>query len=111
MDIAAPAFPKNWYPPLHRTAKEITSSLGEVRDRDVLLEALRAERESAPLPERPGIDRLIARVERERSVARVELESYLGNLMAGPVRQEIERRFGQAERRKSDRNGKEQGKS
>ena len=44
MDIAAPAFPGKWYKPLHRTAKEITGALGEVRDRDVLLEALRADR-------------------------------------------------------------------
>jgi len=69
MDIAAPAFPKSWYRPLHRAAKEITSALGEVRDRDVLLEALCGQRETAPLTERPGIERLIARVEDERTSA------------------------------------------
>lgn len=111
MDIAAPAFPKSWYRPLHRTAKEITSSLGEVRDRDVLLEALRAERDSAPLTERPGIDRLIARVEAERTSARTELEAYLQALLDGPVRNEIGRRFGHIHAPKTDANGNVQGKT
>ncbi|MCA9860901.1 MAG: CHAD domain-containing protein, partial [Thermomicrobiales bacterium] len=48
MDVAEPAFPASWYRPLHRTAKAITSELGEVRDRDVMIEHLLATRESAP---------------------------------------------------------------
>jgi exopolyphosphatase/pppGpp-phosphohydrolase len=94
MDIAAPAFAKGWYKPLQRAAKEITSALGEVRDRDVLLEALRADRDAAPLAERPGIDRLIGRVERESELARAEMEQYLKALMSGPLRAEVARRFG-----------------
>ena len=93
MDIAAPAFPHGWYRTLHRTAKEITRELGSVRDRDVLLAALRRERDAAPLTERPGIDRLIDRVERERSAARIEMEHYLRTLLAGPTRADIEARF------------------
>jgi hypothetical protein len=94
MDVAAPAFPKGWFKPLHKAAKEITGALGEVRDRDVLLEALRAQREAAPLPERPGIDRVIARVDRERALARQAMERYLTELMNGPLRAEVARRFG-----------------
>jgi exopolyphosphatase/pppGpp-phosphohydrolase len=105
MDIAAPAFPRGWYRPLLRTAKEITSALGEVRDRDVLLEALHAERETAPLPERPGIDRLIARVDGERKIARADLETYLQALLNGPIRHEVERRFGQVPGKKAAGNG------
>ena len=97
MDVAAPAFPGKWYRPLHRTAKAITDALGEVRDRDVLLEALLADRSAAPLPEHPGIDRLIDRVERERSSARAEMERYLRQLFDGPLRSEVERRFGPTE--------------
>ena len=62
-------FPGSGTSALHRTAKEITGALGEVRDRDVLLEALLADRSAAPLAEHPGIDRLIERVERERAAA------------------------------------------
>jgi hypothetical protein len=94
MDVAAPVFPRPWYKALHRTAKEITGALGEVRDRDVLLEALRADRAQAPLVEHPGIDRLIERVEWERGEARLEMEAYLQGLLEGPVRGDVERRFG-----------------
>ncbi len=94
MDVAAPAFPGKWYKPLHRTAKEITGALGEVRDRDVLLEALHADRRAAPLAEHPGIDRLIDRVERERVAARAETERYLHQLLDGPLPSELSRRFG-----------------
>jgi hypothetical protein len=94
MDVATPVFPRPWYKALHRTAKEITGTLGEVRDRDVLLEALRADRDGAPLVERPGIDRLIDRVEQERAEARLEMEAYLRELLNGAVRGETERRFG-----------------
>jgi exopolyphosphatase/pppGpp-phosphohydrolase len=97
MDIAAPAFPGRWYSKLHRTAKEITGALGEVRDRDVLLEALSEDRRAAPIAEHPGIDRLIDRVERERVAAREEMERYLRRLLDGPLRGEVERRFGTAE--------------
>lgn len=94
MDIAAPAFPRGWYKPLHRAAKEITGALGEVRDRDVLLAALAAERDAAVPAERPGIERLIHRVDQERIAARVEMERFLHETMHGPLRHEVERRFG-----------------
>jgi len=94
MDIAEPAFPGKWYKPLHKTAKEITGALGEVRDRDVLLEALHADRSAAPMAEHPGIDRLIDRVERERVAARGQMERFLQQLLEGRLPYELERRFG-----------------
>ena len=93
MDVAASAFPASWYKPLHRLAKEITSELGAVRDRDVMIEYLTTQREQAPPNERPGIDRLIARIERERSAARAEMESFLGELATQGLRDETRRRF------------------
>src|SRR5215213_1709868 len=80
-----------------RTAKEITGALGEVRDRDVLLGALHVDRIAAPAAEHPGIDRMIDRVECERAAARAEMERYLRQLMDGPLRSELERRFGMIE--------------
>ena len=93
MDVAAPAFPKGWYKPLHRSAKEITSALGEVRDRDVILERLQEQRAAASPADWPGIDRLITRIDSERIVARAAMEEYLANLMHGPLQAEVERRF------------------
>lgn len=93
MDVAAPAFPASWYKPLHDAAKEITSELGAVRDRDVMLEYLTVARDAAPPNERPGIDRLIARVDRERIAARAEMERYLHELAEEDLRVETRRRF------------------
>lgn len=93
MDVAAPAFPAAWYKPLHRVAREITSELGEVRDRDVMLDYLKAERDAAPPNERPGIERLIARVDRERIAARAEMETFLQELAERGLREETRRRF------------------
>lgn len=97
MDVAAPAFPKGWYKPLHRSAKEITSALGEVRDRDVILERLQEQRAAASPADWPGIDRLIDRIDGERTVARSAMEAYLADLMHGALRAEVERRFGSRE--------------
>lgn len=93
MDVAAPAFPGHWYKQLHDAAKEITSELGEVRDRDVMIEYLTGARDAAPPNERPGIDRLIGRVERERVAAREVMEAYLQKLAQEGLRDETRRRF------------------
>jgi triphosphatase len=94
MDIAVACFPAKWYAPLHRVAKEITGALGEVRDRDVMIESLTKARKKAAAEEHPGIDRLIDRLERERDCARAEMVRYLDALMSGDVPREVEERFG-----------------
>ena len=96
MDVAVGCFPDSWYRPLHAVAKEITGALGEVRDRDVLLEHLTKQRDAAPPSERPGIDRLIDRVRREREAARERMLAFLADLQAGDVAGEAARRFGAA---------------
>jgi CHAD domain-containing protein len=97
MDVAVNAFPSDWYKPLHRIAKEITSELGEVRDRDVQIEYLMSERERASPGDHTGIDRLIARLDREREAARAEMLAYLATLEANDVPLVTARRFGSRE--------------
>ncbi len=94
MDVGVGCFPAGWYKPLHRSAKEITRALGEVRDRDVLAAALVAERDAAPVAERPGIQRLIDRVEAERTAARAAMEAFIFEVVGGSLPRETERRFG-----------------
>lgn len=94
MDVAVTCFPASWYAPLHRVAKEITGALGEVRDRDVIIDSLARSRSNAPAEEQPGIDRLISRLERERNAAREDMVSFLDSLMTGDVPREVEGRFG-----------------
>ena len=95
MDVAAPCFPAQWFAPLHRTAKEITSALGCVRDRDVILEALGADRDNAPEEDHLAIDALIARVEHERRLARRSMREFLAVLESSGARAASRARFGQ----------------
>jgi len=94
MDVAVPCFPDDWYRRLHQTAKSITKSLGEVRDRDVLRASLAKERAASTRLERPGLDRIIQRIEAERRQSRVEMEAYLSQLLEGDLPAESRRRFG-----------------
>jgi len=95
MDASTDAFPQKWYRSLHKTAKSITSALGDVRDRDVLLESLRAERADAETDpaEWLAIDHLIARFERERTDARKTMHDFLEDLLDRGVKKESRRRF------------------
>lgn len=95
MDVADGCFPGEWYKPLHRTAKEITGALGEVRDRDVLIDFLQGERGKAPAGEHVGIDRLIARVAAEREAARNRMVAFLDELQRKGIADEAVRRFGE----------------
>lgn len=94
MDVAVGCFPGSWYKPLHDAAKEITTALGDVRDRDVLLEYLVKERDEMSSNERAGIERLIARIERERDSARANMLTFLAELESRNIAGEAERRFG-----------------
>lgn len=102
MDVAADAFPNDWYRPLHKLAKKITRELGEVRDRDVLIEALQKERDAAKPEEWPGIDLVIERVDAERLAARHEMEAFLRTLETSDAIGETRRRFGAGDRKKPD---------
>ncbi|HET7092426.1 MAG TPA: CHAD domain-containing protein, partial [Thermomicrobiales bacterium] len=93
-DAGARCFPKRWYGRLRRDARSLTRELGAVRDRDVQLQALMAERNAAPMDERAGIDRLIGRIERERVTARDEMFGFLRDLDDRGVAVETIRRFG-----------------
>lgn len=96
MDVATECFPEGWYRRLHATAKQITGALGEVRDRDVLLEFFAEEHLRAKREEWPGLDQLIANVDAERVTARAEMEAFLGGLLDGGVPEQTARRFGPA---------------
>ena len=100
MDVAGGAFPTDWFAPLHQAAKEITGALGGVRDRDVLLEYFAAAREATggDADAAAALDRLTARVERERDGARTEMIAFFADLDARGVKTEATRRFGTAVR-------------
>ena len=93
MDIATDCFPAKSYRPLHKTAKRITKALGEVRDRDVLLEALTKKRESASEAEQKAIDYLVERIESDRKQARKSMVRFFRKLEKQGVRKRTRRQF------------------
>ena len=74
--------------------KTLQDLLGELHDRDVMIDSLSKARKNAAPKERPGIDRLITRLEGERDSARAEMVRYLNDLMTGDVPHEVEAQFG-----------------
>ena len=94
MDVTSGSFPEAWFSELLKIVKAITTELGEVRDRDVMLEFLASERRRVRAQDRAGIDRLIDRVEREREVARERMLRFLGTIDGDEVMAESIRRFG-----------------
>ncbi len=101
MDSAAEVYPKRWYRALHKAAKSITRSLGDVRDRDVLLAKLVADREQAEAAEQAGIDHLIERVRAERDEARSAMRKALPRGRVRRIRKESRARFPDGERTKA----------
>jgi CHAD domain-containing protein len=61
------------FKPLRKDATALTRALGEVRDRDVLLERLADARALMPETERTGVDEMIATVKVEREVCRTSM--------------------------------------
>jgi CHAD domain-containing protein len=100
MDVAADAFPAEWYRPLHKLAKQITRELGAVRDRDVLIASFEKERAAAPPEEWPGIDLVITRIEHERIEARQHMERFLKSLEETGAIKESRRRFGDGDKKR-----------
>jgi len=100
MDVGVDCFPASWFRPLHHLAKDVTSQLGEVRDREVLLAYFESEIASAPPAESTGLERLIARLSTELEHHRREMERYLCKIQSSPMVDESVRRFGKGARPK-----------
>ena len=100
MDVGVDCFPASWFRPLHHLAKDVTTRLGAVRDREVLLAYFQAERATAPPAESTGLDRLIARLSSELDHHRRDMETYLGEIQTSPMVDESIRRFGKTARPK-----------
>jgi CHAD domain-containing protein len=73
MQVFAICFPEKIYKPLLKMAARLTRALGEVRDRDVLIDTLERYRKKAPADERIGVDDLIQTVKDERDVYRAKM--------------------------------------
>jgi CHAD domain-containing protein len=73
MDVFAVCFPAKTYKPLHKMAASLTRALGEVRDRDVLIETLEKYARKAPERDQTGVADLIRTVRDEREAYRAAM--------------------------------------
>jgi CHAD domain-containing protein len=89
LEVFGGAFPRRKLRPMVREVKRLADALGEVRDRDVLLERLQRDKRGRPAAQRMVLDEMIGRVDQERRQAREALKATLDDLES----QDFRRRF------------------
>lgn len=91
VDVCAPCYPRRPYRQVQQVVTELTGELGAVRDCDVMLDFLTAERERVTDAERAGLDDLIAQVRERRERLRPAMIEHLTALQAGDFRARFDR--------------------
>ncbi len=79
MDVSISCFPSR-YAFFHKRVKQLTDVLGEVRDDDVMIEALSSYRDGRPADERPAINDMIRDLRARREEARKGLIAFFNQL-------------------------------
>jgi CHAD domain-containing protein len=86
MEIFAPAFPKKQHRVLLKEVKALADALGERRDPDVQIDAMRKIGAALTAEDRRGIDHLIAELRDEQHGANVELAATLQRIEENDLR-------------------------
>jgi CHAD domain-containing protein len=73
LEIFEPCFPRKPHRQTLGQVKQIADGLGERRDRDVAIAALRDFNDQMPSPDRRGVESLIARLRDEQAEANLDL--------------------------------------
>lgn len=73
LEVFEPCFPRKRYRRALRDVKRLADALGERRDRDVAIVALRRFNDQMPAPEQRGVESLIDRLRDEQAEANLEL--------------------------------------
>ena len=89
LEVFAPCFPAGDYGGVLRDVKRLADALGERRDRDVTIKAVRAFGAEMPTADQPGIDALVVRLRGEQEQANRELEP----LVTGDHLADLQRRL------------------
>lgn len=79
MDVAGDCFPAR-YSYYHKTIKQLTDALGDVRDCDVLRDALAAYRNGRPKEDRAAVNLLLQDLRARRELARAEMLTFFERL-------------------------------
>lgn len=96
LSVFAPVFPPKKFAPLEKRVAQITDALGAVRDADVQIEFLQKQRDKAPEDERPGLDALIAFLQKGRDGERIHLVKALNRLEKSDFRKRFDALLRQA---------------
>jgi CHAD domain-containing protein len=89
IELFRDVFPRRRLRPMLRSVKDLADALGQVRDLDVMLERLRADRAGRPVGQRLVLTDMVADLERERQEARRVLAETVETL----EREDFPRRF------------------
>jgi CHAD domain-containing protein len=90
LEVFEPCFPAKPYRQALREVKRLADGLGERRDRDVAIEALRGFNEQMPAPDRRGVQSLIERLRDEQAEANAELAPIVDSGNLGALNESLE---------------------
>ncbi len=74
LEVFEPCFPRKEHRRVLREVRRLADALGERRDRDVTIKAVRGFSAEMPSADQPGIDALLERLREEQQQANAELE-------------------------------------
>jgi CHAD domain-containing protein len=86
MEIFAPVFPKKQHRALLKEVKALADALGERRDPDVAIEAMRAIAAALTAEDRPGIEHLVSELADEQHGANAKLAGVLEEIEENDLR-------------------------
>jgi len=98
LEIFAPCFPPKSHRRALREVKRLADALGERRDPDVQILSLASYAEQVPMPDRPGLDLLIARLRSEQAGANARLAEALAKVERSGLRARLASLVQEAER-------------
>ena len=90
LEVFEPCFPAKPYRQALREVKRLADGLGERRDRDVAIEALRGFNEQMPAPDRRGVESLIERLADEQVEANAKLAPLVDSANLGALNESLE---------------------
>jgi CHAD domain-containing protein len=98
LEVFAPCFPSDEHASALKEVKALADALGERRDRDVTISALRDFAAGLSVADRPGVESLIGQIRAEQMEANAALAPYVEPERLGGVRERLGEMVREAER-------------
>ena len=98
LEVFKPCFPPDEFKSALRDVKAIADALGERRDRDVTIASLQDFGEVLAVPDRPGIESLMAKLRAEQAEANEDLAGFVDVARLEALRERLDSLVSAAER-------------